>query len=148
MEKAYKHVSERTSTGDYAVSGLFCGLQAGVMMAAVIVIYSLAAGLGFDYLGYFSTGAPIQPLLGLAGHLAVSAIYGMLYAVSRHVTRLDRVVWLPGWLAGLIFACGLWILAVLVVLPAAQSMFLSIPWVVFFSGHIVYGLVLGYRMTP
>ena len=38
MEKAYKHVSERTSTGDYAVSGLFCGLQAGVMMAAVIVI--------------------------------------------------------------------------------------------------------------
>ena len=27
MEKAYKHVSEQTSIGDYAVSGLFCGFR-------------------------------------------------------------------------------------------------------------------------
>ena len=38
------------------------------------------------------------------GHLAVSSIYGMLYAVSSHLTGLDRISWLPGWLAGLIYA--------------------------------------------
>ncbi len=148
MEKAHTYLPQHTSTGDAAVSGLFSGLQGGVAMAVVIVIFSLLAGQGLGYLGYFSAGAPVQPILGLVGHLAVSAIYGMLYALGRRWLRLERLSWLPGWLAGLAYGLGLWVLAILVILPAAHSLFLSISWTVFFTGHVVYGLVLGFRQKP
>ena len=148
MEKTNAYVPQHTSTGDSAVSGLFGGLQGGVAMAVVIVIFSLVAGKGLDYLGYFSSGTPVQPILGLLGHLAVSSIYGMLYGLLRHWIGLDRLVRVPGWLAGLIYALGLWVLAILVILPAAQSAFLTLSWVVFFTGHVAYGLVLGLRLRP
>ena len=148
MEKTYSHITHHTSTGDAAVSGLFSGLQGGVAMAVVIVSFSLLAGQGLGYLGYFSAGAPLQPILGLVGHLAVSSIYGMLYAIARRWLGIERLSWLPGWLAGLVYGLGLWLLAILVILPAAHSMFLSLSWTFFFTGHIVYGLVLGFRQKP
>jgi hypothetical protein len=142
MERAH------SSTGDTAVSGLFSGLQGGAGMAGVIVLFSLAAGQGLDYLRDFSTSAPVQPLTGLAMHLAMSGIYGMVYALLQRWTGLARLGWLPGWLAGLVYALGLWAFAVLVLLPAANSLLLSLPWYVFFSGHIAYGWVLGFRQKP
>ena len=80
-------------------------------------------------------------------HLAVSSIYGMIYALVRRGARIDRLK-LPGWLAGLAYALMLWVVAVLVLLPAAKSLMLELPWVVFFCGHVAYGLVLGARQKP
>ena len=56
MEKTYIHASEHTSISDYAVSGLFCGLQAGVMMATVIVIFSLVPVMDLVTWGIFHPG--------------------------------------------------------------------------------------------
>lgn len=136
------------SAGDTAVSGLFNGLQSGVAMAAVILIFSLLAGQGLVYLSYFSTEAPVSPLLGLVGHLAVSSIYGLVYAFIRRWAGLERFTWLPRWLAGMVYALGLWVLAVTLLLPAANSIFLTLPWVMLFAGHLAYGLVLGLRQKP
>ena len=148
MAKIEGRVKERISAGDAVVNGLFNGLLGGLVMAAVIVIFSLLGGKGLGYLTYFSTGAPVLPLVGLVMHLAVSSIYGMLYGLVLQWTRLDRQTKLPAWLAGLVYAMGLWAFAVTVLLPAAQSLILSMPWVVFFTGHIAYGLVLGFRQKP
>jgi len=150
MEKTHAHIDPMHSptTGDTAVSGLFNGLLAGLAMAAVIVLFSLASGNGLAYLGYFSSGAAVAPLQGLVGHLAVSAIYGMLYALLRRWFGLQRLERLPGWLTGVMYALLLWALAIGVLLPAANSLFLSLSWVVFFSAHIAYGLVLGWSLKP
>jgi hypothetical protein len=148
MEKSDTMIHVHSSTGDTAVSGLFSGLQGGLVMAAVIVIFSLLAGQGLGYLGNFSSEVPVQPGVGLVMHLAVSSIYGMFYALGRRWARLERQARLSGWLTGLIYGLGLWAFAVLVLLPAAKSLILDLPWVVFFSGHIAYGLVLGLRQKP
>ena len=148
MAKIEGRVKEKISTGDAAVNGLFNGILGGLAMAAVIVIFSLLAGKGLGYLAYFSTGTPVLPLLGLVMHLGVSSIYGMLYGLGRQWARLDRLTRLPAWLAGLVYAMGLWVFAVTLLLPATKALILTLPWVVFFTGHIAYGLVLGYRQKP
>jgi hypothetical protein len=144
MEKTYLHVKHHDSAGDAAVSGLFGGLVGGVAMAIVLLLFSLLAGKGLAYLGYFSTDTPVPPFQGLLGHLAVSSIYGMLYSLISRWTRIDRVE-IPGWLKGLAYALILWGFAITVLLPAANSLMLTLPWPIFFTGHAAYGLVLGIR---
>ncbi len=144
MEKSHNHLGQKIDSGDAAISGLFGGLLGGLAMALVILLFSLAAGQGPAYLGYFSTNTPFPPIQGLLMHLAVSSIYGMLYGLMLFWTRLERLK-VPGWLAGLIYALLLWVFAVTVLLPAAQSLMLRLPWYVFFGGHVAYGLVLGWR---
>ncbi len=144
MEKSQDHLGQKTSSGDAAISGLFSGLLGGLAMALVILLFSLAAGQGLAYLGYFSTSTPVPPIQGLLMHLSVSGIYGMLFGLIHRWSGLARLK-LPGWLAGLIYALLLWAFAVVVLLPAAHSLMLSLPWYVFFAGHLAYGLVLGVR---
>ncbi len=126
------------------MSGLFGGLFGGLAMGLVILLASLLANQGAAYLGYFSTATPVPPLQGLLMHLAVSSIYGMLYSLVLRWTRAERLK-LPGWTAGIIYALALWVFAVTVLLPAAHSLILTLPWPVFFLGHLAYGLVLGIR---
>jgi hypothetical protein len=148
MEKSQYLTRSHTSAGDAVVSGLFGGLLGGLAMALVIALISQFAGQGFAYLGFFATTSPNPPLQGLLMHLAVSSIYGMLYALIRRWTRLDRLAQVPGWLAGLVYALGLWAFGITVLLPATNSLMLTLPWQVFFCGHIAYGLVLGLRQKP
>ncbi len=148
MARIEDRASVHISTSDAVVNGLFNGLLGGIAMAAVIAVFSLLNGRGLDYLGNFAAGTPVLPLMGLVMHLAVSCIYGMFYALGRHWGKLNRLSWLPGWLAGLAYALGLWVFAVLILLPAAHSLILTMPWVVFFAGHAVYGLVLGSLQRP
>ena len=77
-------------------------------------------------------------------HLAISSIYGMFYSLILHWTKARRLK-MPGWLLGLIYALALWVFAVMLLLPAAQSLMLTLPWPVFFIGHAAYGLVMGIR---
>ncbi|HVP21419.1 MAG TPA: hypothetical protein VMS73_06110 [Anaerolineaceae bacterium] len=146
MEKTGPQLRQRTTGSDAAVSGLFGGLLGGLAMALVIALFSLLNGHGLGYLGYFSTATAVSPLQGLLMHLAVSCIYGMLFSLILYWTRLERLK-VPGWLAGLVYAVLLWVLAVTVLLPAAHSLMLSIGWPAFFFGHLAYGLVLGWRRS-
>jgi hypothetical protein len=143
MEKVNTQLQHKSTTGDAVVSGLFGGLLGGAAMAAVIAGFSLLASQGISYLGSFSNGAPVPVLQGLLMHLAMSAIYGMLFGLIHHQAKLALFQRLPSWLVGLGYALGLWAFAVTVLLPAAHSLILTLPWYVFFSGHLAYGLALG-----
>ena len=143
MENAKIYSQKKHSAGDAAVSGLFNGLLGGAAMALVIVVFSLLAGQGAAYLGHFSSEVLVSPLQGLLMHLAVSSIYGLLYGLIRNwLSWLNR---LPSWLVGLGYALALWGFAVTLLLPAAKSQMLNLPWVVLFAGHVAYGLALGAR---
>ncbi|MBE0696218.1 MAG: hypothetical protein IH586_04780 [Anaerolineaceae bacterium] len=147
MDKV-KDQPKPNTIGDDAVIGLFGGLLGGLVMTLVIVLFSLFAGQGLAYLGYFSTATPVAPLQGGPGtHLAVSCTYGILYSLLVHWLPVFRLR-LPGWLLGLIYGLILWVFAITILLPAAQSIMLTLPWYVFFCGHAAYGLVLGWRHGP
>ncbi len=145
MEKSTVQTTHTVSFGDSAVSGLFGGLLGGIAMGAVIGAASFAAGQGLTYLGKFAAGAPVPPLQGFLMHLGVSSIYGILYALLYHAIGVKRIGKVPGWLTGLLYALLLWIFAVTILLPATNALILSVPWWVFFAGHVAYGLILGLR---
>lgn len=148
MEKGVAQLARKSSFGDAAVSGLFGGLLGGSAMGGVIAIYSLIAGQGAAFLGYFSAGLPVPPLQGFFMHLGVSSIYGILYALLLHAIGARYIARVPGWLTGLFYALTLWLFAVTLLLPATNALILDLPWQVFFGGHIAYGLVLGGRRSP
>jgi hypothetical protein len=145
MEKGIGRTTARVPVGDAVVNGLFAGLLAGAGMGAVIAAGSLAAGQGLGYLGLFAAGGAVSPLQGLLMHLAVSGVYGMLYALLHRLVGPRRAAQIPGWLTGLAYALLLWAFAVTILLPATQAQLLNMPWPVFLLGHITYGLILGAR---
>ena len=101
----------KSGWGDAAVDGLISGVAAGLLMAVFLLV---AGGLGgksvADVLRQFDPGARPAPLTGAVTHLAVSGVYGILFAsLWRPLGR----VWgrLPAWLVGLAYGLLLWLLA-------------------------------------
>jgi hypothetical protein len=70
------------SLGDSAVDGLFGGAIAGILMAVYLVIAGLfnREGPG-TVLGRFTPSGDGSPFLGTLAHLAVSAVYGAIFAL-------------------------------------------------------------------
>jgi hypothetical protein len=137
------------SIGDAAVDGLLSGVVAGVVMGLYLVVVRLIAGESLTAVlqRFDSTGAE-SPLTGLLLHLAVSGVYGALFAAGYRligqllpVARskgLGRWIWLPGLLYGLV----LWLLAVSLLLPTTDSALRQIPALHFMIAHVFYGITL------
>lgn len=128
--------------GNTAVDGLIAGSAAGVAMFGylLVTVGDAPADLLIRFTG---AGFEASPLLGAVAHLAVSAIYGMIFAlIWRAAKGSSRLVWrLVGGIgyAGLLFIFSEWVL-----LPAVQSPMLDIPALHWGIGHAVYGIVLGF----
>jgi len=144
MEKAYV-TQKKKSLGDTAVDGLVAGLPAGLGMAVVLVLTGLLSGTPpLVTLGYFDPAQAGNWLTGLLAHLAVAAIYGVVFALllaaaGRIRPSLSRLVVLWGAVYGLALlavAYGVWFTAV--PSPLAQ-----IPAWQMALAHGVYGLGLG-----
>jgi hypothetical protein len=134
----------KTNLSDAAVSGLFAGLGAGLLMAMYVGLVGLFLGKGAGvYLGYFSPGGNGGPLQGTLAHLAVSGVYGMLFGLGWSFTRGKRSGRVPGWMRGLAFGILLWVLARFAILPGTGSPLRAIPGVHLFIAHLLYGLALG-----
>jgi hypothetical protein len=136
--------SEKTTAGDAAVNGLLNGMLAGAVMAAYLVVALSISGESLaDVLNRFGAAdGPSSPLIGAVSHLAMSAIYGIAFAlIWRRVARRSqrRRLALAG---GLIYAGCLFAIAELILLPAAGSPLLDIP-LHFGIGHAIYGVTLG-----
>ena len=135
---------EKTTVGDTAVTGLFNGMLAGVGMAAYLI---LALGISgespADVLSRFgSANGATSPLIGAVSHLAMSAIYGIVFAlIWRWIARRSKSRGLA-LLGGLIYAGFIFAIAELILLPAAGSPLLDIP-LHFAIGHVIYGVTLG-----
>lgn len=152
--KREKLYYESLSAGDAAVDGLFGGLLAGVLMAVYLALASLIrllaqGGSPDTALARFSSVAGTTPLLGLLTHLAVSAVYGLIFGLSCSIFSRYLAHWKkppPFWfsaLIGLLYGLALLLLAWTVILPAVGG-----PLAVFSqghlaAGHILYGLALG-----
>ena len=95
MVRTEKGVDGRLRTaGDAAVDGLLAGAAAGVAMATYLVVIGLVAGeeptvvlARFDPSG---AGAA-APLIGGVMHLAVSAVYGLLFGLIYRLTGRGRL---------------------------------------------------------
>jgi len=144
MEKAYV-TSTKKSLGDTAVDGLVAGLPAGLAMAIVLALAGLLSGTPLLVtLGYFDPAQAGNWLTGLLAHLAVAAIYGVVFALLMGMVdwirpSLSRLVVLWGGVYGLVLlavAYGVWFTAV--ASPLAQIAAWQMA-----AAHVVYGLGLG-----
>jgi hypothetical protein len=149
INKPVSTLVKTRDAGDAAIDGLFGGLLAGLFMAFVLVLAGLLAGEApLTVLERFSTGQSSNPLAGSLLHLAVSSIYGLIFSLLVNSLPRRWLQVLPGWLAGVLFAMLLFLLAQSTLLPALRSPLSELPWWVMASGHLVYGLVLGGRAYP
>jgi hypothetical protein len=142
-------VTERRRTaGDAAVDGLLAGAAAGVAMAACLVVIGLLAGEGpavvlarFDPSG----ARAASPLIGAVMHLAVSAVYGLLFGLIYRLIGRGRLVGrAAGALMGLVYGLALFLLAQGLAATPAGAALREIPTLHFAVAHLVYGLVLGW----
>lgn len=132
----------RTSVGDAAARGLVSGLIAGVAMALYLILASLLGGAGAAELFSRFGAGHVSPAAGILSHLAVSAVYGAVGGVLLNAVRGRLPA--PWWLLGLGYGLILYLFAQ-VLLRGAASPMLEIPTLHLFVGHLVYGLVLGWR---
>ena len=147
-ENTHQALKER-KVGDSAVDGLIAGILAGIGMALYLVLSGLVSGITpASTLGLFDPLINGGWLTGLLTHLAVSGIYGLVFAIFfTGILRLWPTLLRFGWLIGLAYALVLWVLSVGLILPAADAQVLQIPTVHWLIGHVVYGLVLGFTVS-
>jgi len=138
------NIKQNSNLGDAAVDGLLAGLGAGVAMVVYLMISGMVAGEGAgEVLGRFGPGILVTPLAGTLSHLAVSAIYGVFFGVIIHPLR-NRF---PGWLSGLVYGALLFLVAWFFLLPGSGSPLLELSPLRFGTAHLVYGIVLGWRVS-
>ena len=132
------------SWGDTAVSGLLAGIVAGVVMAGFLIAAGFAGGgTVAEALSRFGAGEGTSPLGGLLTHLAVSGVYGIVWANLLCIVR--RLILAPAWLVGLAYGLLLFLVAqgIFLVNPTLLT---GIPPLQFLIAHGVYGLTLGLSM--
>jgi hypothetical protein len=131
--------------GETAVDGLLAGLAGGVVMALFLVMTGWLAGTpSLTTLAYFDPAQMGSWLTGLLAHLAVSAIYGVMFGLLLGVVgriRPSLVRW--GWLLGLGYGLLLWVLAMELVVTAVGAPLAQIPAWQMATAHLMYGLILG-----
>jgi hypothetical protein len=138
-------IRTKATWGDTAVDGLLAGTGSGVVMAIYLVMAGLWLGEGFAVmLGRFDPGAAASPLVGGLAHLAMSAIYGILFALSWRLLLQRWLGRVPLWLTGLAYGLILFLAATAVGLPLSDSPLREIPTLHFATAHVIYGAALGY----
>jgi len=141
--------SQRLKFGDTAVDGLICGIWAGIAMAGFIVIAGWLAGDSLSTsVSRFSIHPNTTPWMTVITHLAISAVYGLFFALI--VLALSRLVRPSIWinlLTGVVYGFTLWIVANSILLSVFSSSLNEIPGLTLMIGHLIYGLVLGFSMS-
>ena len=139
----------RRTAGDAAAEGLLAGVGAGLVMAAYLVMAGLVAGDGpVRTLARFDPAAAASPLTGALIHLAVSAVYGLLFGVIYRLVGRGRLagtaagVWL-----GLAYGLALLVAAQGLTLTGAGAALREIPAIHFAVAHLIYGAVVGWLVA-
>ena len=137
---------ENATFGDSAVDGLLAGVGAGLVMAVVMAAAGLLQGEPvLALLRRFAPGGEATALAGLLAHMAVSSVYGLVFALLRRSWP-----WRRGWpvpVVGLLYGIGLLLLAQTVLLRSSDLTLAELPAGVLVAGHVVYGLVLGWLLS-
>jgi hypothetical protein len=145
MDKTGQISRNKLGVSNLAVDGLIYGLISGIAMVLSLAAFALLSGeTAAAYLEHFSTRGLTSPLQGLLSHLAVSAIYGVLFGalIWSVLLRFSSVKTLSI-IAGLLYAAFLLFMAQTAILPGTGSPLAQLPFWQWALGHAVYGLVLG-----
>ena len=139
--------AQKTSGGEVAVVGLFSGLWAGLAMSAYLLVVSLLGSKSFvEAFARASLTESAKPWIAVLTHLAVSAVYGLVfglvYAFLTQRWRWETTWWLALAL-GALYGLFLWFLAVNILAPGTAYPLRDIPAAVITGAHLVYGLRLG-----
>lgn len=145
MDNVGKNSKNGSNVGNLAVDGLIYGLVSGMVMYLSMAILALLSGESPGaLLERFGTDGLTSPLQGLLSHLAVSAIYGVLFGtLIWPVLRRFSSAKMLGWFGGLGYAMLLFVLAQIAILPGINSPLAQLPFWEWALGHAMYGLVLG-----
>jgi hypothetical protein len=132
--------ARRASFGDRAVDGLFGGLWAGAVMGLYLILVGLFSGDSIGaVLSQFALDPAAAALTGLVSHLAVSALYGILFGL---ISRLLAQIPLNRWLLGLVYGAVLLLVSLFVLVPGAGQPLRAFPLVHWALAHLIYGWVL------
>jgi hypothetical protein len=145
MDKTDTLPEKKSGIGTLAVDGVIYGIMGGLAMFFSLAALALLSGEALRViLERFSGGGITSPILGLTGHLGVSAIYGALFGVLIWpvLTRLTSKK-IGGWIGGIIYGGFLLLLAQIAILPGTNSPLSLFPFWEWALGHVMYGLVLG-----
>ncbi len=131
---------EPKSLGDLAVDGLLQGLAAGAIMLAFLLGVGMVEGMApADLLTRFGLPGSATAVTGLLGHLAVSAVLGLVWGVLYG--SLLRRAPLPAWLLGAAYGLALYVGAALFVVNVTGLAAFA-TWALL-AAHVVYGVTLG-----
>ena len=131
--------------GDSAVDGLLAGVGAGLVMALVMASGGLLWGETVaDLFRRFAPEGGTSAAAGFLAHVAVSAIYGLLFALLWRLTgrRVRRRAAARG--VGVAYGVALLAVARFVLLRGSGSSILELTATVLAAGHVAYGLALGW----
>jgi len=145
MDKTDTFPENKSSLSTLAVDGVIYGVVAGVaMFSSLMALATLSGEAPGVILARFSGGGITSPLLGIFGHLGMSAIYGVLFGVLIWplLTRFSSRK-ISGVLGGILYAGILVFLAQFAILPGTNSPLSQFPFWQWALGHGIYGLVLG-----
>jgi hypothetical protein len=137
------------SVGDVAVDGLLTGLLAGVLMGVFLVAADWMAGINpAETLSRFDPGVGTSPLAGGLFHLALSGLYGVVFAlVYRVLVRRWPALGRLGWLLGAAYGLLLWSAAQAVLVTGFNASLDAVPAMLFALAHVLYGAVLGLSLA-
>jgi zinc transporter ZupT len=128
------------SLGDLAVDGLLQGLAAGAIMLAFLLGVGMLEGVApTAVLARFGLPGSASAVTGLLGHLAVSAVLGLVWGVLYG--SLLRRAPLPAWVLGAAYGLLLYVGATVFVVGATGLADFA-PWQLLLA-HGLYGLTLG-----
>lgn len=118
-------------------------------MAGVLIVSALLTSEGpLRMLVRFAPAGSASPLTGAMIHLAVSAVYGLLFGVIYRLVGRGRLVGRPaGVLLGLVYGLALILVAQGLASTAAGSVLRDIPALHFAVAHLVYGAVTGWLIA-
>jgi hypothetical protein len=146
MSNSQPLIKVRSSSGDAAVDGLLYGVGAGIVMAIYLVVINLLIGTGVAAtLSAFDLGEGTSPVRGAVIHLAVAAIYGMLFSlIYRLIGRGRSIGRGSSVLIGLAYGLLMWLITQIALAAGINVALSSLPAGHFAVAHALYGLALGW----
>lgn len=146
MSNSQPLIRARSSTGDAAVDGLLHGVGAGIVMAIYLIVIGVLMGTGVAAtLSAFDLGEGTSPVRGALIHLAVAAIYGMLFSLIYRLIGRGRPIGRGGnVIIGLTFGLLMWLITQIAFAAGINVALSSLPAVHFAVAHALYGLTLGW----
>ena len=146
MNNSQPLMRTRSSIGDAAVDGLRNGVVAGVVMALYLIVIGMVTGAGLTAtLSAFDLGQGTSPVRGALIHLAVAAIYGMLFSLIYRLIGRGRSIGRGGnTVIGLVYGLLLWLITQITFAAGLDIALSSVPALHLVVAHVVYGAVLGW----